>query len=91
MNGSKRKIEYDGGNTVKGRRAKREREREREGGEGGEGRERERESEGSVWIKRKVCGGRDVSVAEAACLPRPLLALRPALRAGGERSPGATG
>ena len=61
---------------MKGRRAERERERERE-----------RESEGSAWIKRKVCGGRDVSVAEAACLLRPLLALRPALRADGERSP----
>jgi len=35
LNGSKRKIEYDGGNTVKGRRAERERERESE-------RERER-------------------------------------------------
>lgn len=34
--------------------------------------------EGSAWIKRKVCGTRDVSVAEAACLPQPLLALGPA-------------
>lgn len=67
LNGSERKIEYDGGNTAKGR-------------------ETERESEGSAWIKRKVCGGRDVSAAEAACLPRPLLALRPALRAGESES-----
>lgn len=34
--------------------------------------------EGSAWIKRKVCEARDVSVAEAACLPQPLLALGPA-------------
>lgn len=34
LNGSKRKIEYDGGNTVKGRKAKRKRERERERGIG---------------------------------------------------------
>lgn len=63
-----RKIEYDGGNAVKGRE--------------GEGEKRKRKkARGSVWIKRKVCGGRDVSAAEAACLLRPLLALRPALRA----------
>lgn len=69
-------MEYDGGNTVKGQK-------NREEESGGE---RERECVGSAWIKRKVCGGRDVSAAEAACLPRPLLALRPALRAGESES-----
>lgn len=67
-------MEYDGGNTVKGQK-------NREEESGGE-----RECVGSAWIKRKVCGGRDVSAAEAACLPRPLLALRPALRAGESES-----
>lgn len=32
----------------------------------------------SERIKRKVCEAGDVSAAEAACLPQPLLALRPA-------------
>lgn len=50
-------------------------------------REKEWESAGSAWIKRKVCGGRDVSAAEAACLPRPLLALRLALREPARASP----
>jgi len=61
LNGSKRKIEYDGGNTVKGRRAERERERESE-------RERARDRRGLrgksaeaamfPWQKRLVYHGR---------------------------------
>lgn len=35
------------------------------------------EGGGSERIKRKVYEARDVSAAEAACLPQPLLALRP--------------
>lgn len=40
--------------------------------------EEEKDGEGSGRIKRKVCKARDVSAAEAACLPPLLLALRPA-------------
>lgn len=68
LNGSKRKMEYDGGNTVKGVRW---------GGRVARG-----DGAGSERIKRKVCEARDVSAAEAACLPQPLLALRPARSSG---------
>lgn len=37
-----------------------------------------KEEERSGRIKRKVCEARNVSAAEAACLPQLLLALRPA-------------
>jgi len=43
-----------------------------------EGDEEEKEEEESGRIKRKVCEARNVSAAEAACLPQLLLALRPA-------------
>lgn len=38
----------------------------------------EGDEEGSGRIKRKVCEARNVSAAEAVCLPQLLLALRPA-------------